>query len=244
MKALIIGASAGVGRALSEALAAHGDELLLVASDERDLQVQASHLRLVYDVHVEILSCDASHPLECLKNICSAAETFGCFDGMFFPVGLSRPDDLGLLPFAKVQQLFDVNLVTIVGVIGQFLPGLLASDHGVIVGFGSVAAIRGRRANIVYAAAKRGLESYFESLRHLAANTKVRVQFYKLGYISTQQSFGKKLLFPQISPQLVAKTVVNNLESNHGIIYLPRFWSIIAHFISTLPWFIFRRIDF
>lgn len=244
MKALIVGASAGVGRALSEALAARGDDLLLVASDERDLEVQAAHLRLVYDVRVETSPCDASHPSECLKNICSAAETFGNFDGMFFPIGLSRSDDCGVLPLAKVQQLFDVNLVTIVSVIGQFLPGLFASDHGIIVGFGSVAAIRGRRANIVYAAAKRGLESYFESLRHLTANTKVRVQFYKLGYVSTQQSFGKDLLFPQVSPQIVAKTVVNNLECSHGLIYLPRYWSIIARFVSALPWFVFRRIDF
>jgi short-subunit dehydrogenase len=240
----VVGASAGVGRALSEALAVRGGELLLIASDARDLQAQAAHLRLVYDVRVETVSCDASRPSECLNNIRSAAETFGHFDRMFFPIGLSFPNDCGVLSLAEVQQLFDVNLVTIVGVIGHFLPDLLASDHGSIVGFGSVAAIRGRRTNIVYAAAKRSLESYFESLRHLTVNSRVRVQFYSLGYIATQQSFGKHLLFPLITPKKVAEMVVRNMDSDRGTIYFPRYWSIISYIVSALPWTIFKKLDF
>ena len=244
MRSLVVGASAGVGRALSEALAAHGNELLLVASDVRDLEAQAAHLRLVYDIRVETVPCDASRPSECLNNIRSAAESFGHFDRLFFPIGLSHSNDRGVLSLTEVQQLFDVNLITIVGVIGYFLSDFLASNHGSIVGFGSVAAIRGRRANMAYAAAKRGLDSYFESLCHLTAKTKVRVQFYRLGYVATQQAFGKKLLIPPISPKAVAMTVVNNLDAGSGFIFLPRYWFIIAHLISALPWFIFKRIDF
>lgn len=244
MRALVVGASAGVGRALSEALAMRGDALLLVASDTRDLEAQAAHLRLVYDVHVEIVVADASRPAECLDSIRLAASTFGYIDGLFFPIGVSQPDDRGTLPFGEVRRLFDVNLLMIVGVIGHFLPNLLMSDRGCIVGFGSVAAIRGRRANVIYAAAKRGLESYFESLRHLTAKTGVRVQFYKLGYVATQQSFGQSLLFPQVMPQAVAKAIVRNLASDRGLTYVPRYWSIIANIVSWLPWIVFKRLDF
>lgn len=244
MKALVVGASAGVGRALSALLAERGYQLLLVASDEADLNTQAAHLRLMYNAKVSTVAVDARNPSRCLDSIRAIADPIGDFDSLFFPIGVSRTDDNGQLPFKEAQHLFDVNLLIIVGLIGSFLPEMLTSNSGDIVGFGSVAAIRGRKANIVYAAAKRGLESYFESLRHLTANTGVRIHFYKLGYIDTQQTFGKKLLFPKIAAQDVAKTVFRNLGKDNGPIYIPRFWSIVGYIVSILPWPIFKRMDF
>lgn len=240
----MVGASAGVGRALSKALAARGDALLLVASDARDLEAQAAHLRLVYGVHVETVAADANRPEECLDHIRLATDTFGAIDGIFFPIGMSRTDDRGTLTLDEARRLFDANLLIVVGVIGHFLPDLLISDRGNIVGFGSVAAIRGRRSNIVYAAAKRGLESYFESLRHLTARTGVRVQFYRLGYVATQQSFGHSLMFPPALPENVAEAIIRNLGSDRGLAYFPRYWAIIAHIVSALPWSVFKRLDF
>lgn len=244
MRALVVGASAGVGRALSEALAARGDALLLVASDFRDLEAEAAHLRLVYGVQVETVAADASCPQECLDRIIRVIGTFGAIEGLFFPIGVSRSDDRATLSFEESRRLFDANLLIVVGVVGHLLPLLLASNRGDIVGFGSVAAIRGRRANIVYAAAKRGLESYFESLRHLTARTGVCVQFYRLGYVATQQSFGRRLLFPPATPQSIAEVVVRNLGRDRGLTYFPRYWSIIAKIVSVLPWSIFKRLDF
>ena len=60
LKALVVGASAGVGRALSEALAQRGNALLLVASDARDLERQASHLRSMYSVQVATVAANAA----------------------------------------------------------------------------------------------------------------------------------------------------------------------------------------
>jgi len=244
VRALLVGASAGVGRALSEALAARGDALLLVASDARDLVPQASHLRLMYGVHVEIVAADAIRPEEFLGKIISTAQSFGEIQGLFFPIGASRNDDFGTLPVDEARWLIDANLLTVMAVVGHFLPFLLAANHGCIVGFGSIAAIRGRRTNIVYAAAKRGLASYFESLRHIAAQSKVRVQFYQLGYVATQQTFGRRLLFRPAHPAEIAAVVVQNLDRDIGMRYLPRYWALIAWLVSVLPWAIFKRLHF
>jgi NAD(P)-dependent dehydrogenase (short-subunit alcohol dehydrogenase family) len=46
------------------------------------------------------------------------------------------------------------------------------------VAWGSVAAVRGRRRNVAYSAAKRALQSFFESLRHACVGSSVTVQFY------------------------------------------------------------------
>jgi short-subunit dehydrogenase len=112
------------------------------------------------------------------------------------------------------------------------------------VGFGSIAAVRGRSANVVYSAAKRALESYFESLRHRLTSAKVRVQFYRLGYMDTQQSFGKRLLLPKASPEQIARDVVRNLDRDVGFTTRPRFWIAVSLIVRCLPWALFRRLKF
>lgn len=239
-----MGATAGVGRALCEALAARGDALLLVATDLRDLEAQASHLRLTHGAEVEIVAADASCPDELLDKVTTAAHRFGDIQGMLFPIGVSKGGDDGALSLDDARALVNANLVTIMAVVGQFLPAMLAANRGTIVGFGSIAAIRGRGANVVYAAAKRGLASYFESLRHIAAPSQVRVQFYQLGYVETQQTFGRRLLFQPAKPAEVAAVVVRNLDRDVGMLHLPRCWRLIAWLISALPWAIYKRMRF
>ena len=244
MNALILGATTGLGRAISEALARRGDGLLLAATDPRDLDAQANHLRLKYNVNVKTVAADASCPKDCVDNLIAAAANLGEISGLFFPLGTSSVEDTGRLSLVAARRLIDVNLVTVIAVISDFLPKMISSSKGYIVGFGSVAAVRGRRRNMVYSAAKRGLASYFESLRHLSVGSQIRVQYYTLGYIATQQTFAHKLFFPPASPNAIADTVVRDLDKFCGARYLPRYWAIIARIVSLTPWFVFKRLDF
>nr|WP_249815559.1 MULTISPECIES: SDR family NAD(P)-dependent oxidoreductase [unclassified Bradyrhizobium] len=241
---MVIGASAGVGRALCEALAARGTALLLVARDAQDLDALAAHLRLVHGVEVRRVATDASVPSVCVEQIAAAASQFGEIDGLYFPIGASQPDDLGLLNAQDTLRIVNSNLTVVMAVTAHLLPQLLQQKRARIVGFGSIAAVRGRRANVVYSAAKRGLESYFESLRHLTVGGGVLVQFFRLGYVETQQSFGKRLLFPIVSPARVADYVMANADNDIGAVFFPRFWAGVALAISRLPWLIFKKLNF
>jgi short-subunit dehydrogenase len=244
VRVLVVGASAGVGRALSETLAAHGAALLLVASDERDLDALAAHLRLVYSSEVQTIAADATRVEECIEKVGKAATVFGVIDRLYFPIGASCAEDRGLLSMAQASAILNANLAVVIGLSTLFLPQLLELQRASIVGFGSIAAIRGRKSNVVYSAAKRGLESYFESLRHLTAHTGVRVQYYRLGYVATQQSFGQRLLFPTVTPQCVAKEVIRNLDKDVGKVFFPRYWTLIALVVSWLPWSIYKKLNF
>lgn len=244
MRALIVGASAGVGRALCEALAQRGAALMLVASDARDLDALAAHLRLVYRVEVQTVAADAVRVAECVEQVGKAAAAFGAIDSLYFPIGASRAEDRGLLGMEQASAILNSNLTVVIGLTSRFLPQLLELPQARIVGFSSIAAIRGRKANVVYSAAKRGLESYFESLRHLTAATGVRVQLYRLGYVATQQSFGQRLLFPSVTPQQVAQEVVRKLDKDIGKVFFPRYWALIALAVSWVPWPIYKKLDF
>lgn len=244
MRSLVIGASAGVGRALCEALSKKGIPLLIMARDARDLDALAAHLQLVYNADIQTIAADASRVRECIDLVGKAASTLGDIDSLYFPIGTSSTEDLGSLSIKQTDDILNTNLVVIIGLISYFLPHLLRFKSANIVGFGSIAAIRGRKVNVVYSVAKRGLESYFESLRHLTASSGVRIQFYRLGYAETQQSFGKRLLFPAVTPQKVAHEVLKNLGKDIGKRSYPRYWLLIAFVLMVLPWRIFKKLNF
>jgi short-subunit dehydrogenase len=195
-------------------------------------------------VEVQAVAADATRVAECVDQVGKAAATFGEIDSLYFPIGASSAEDRGLLSKGLASDILNTNLAVVVGIATHFLPHLLTLQKANIVGFGSIAAIRGRKSNVVYSAAKRGLESYFESLRHQTAATGVRVQFYRLGYVATQQSFGQRLLFPVVTPQQVAQEVLKNMEKDIGKRFFPRYWYLIALAVAMVPWPIYKKLDF
>ena len=245
MTTLIFGASAGVGRQLCRAFAAKGQDLLIVARNCLDLEAEAAHCRLIYGVNVDFIAVDASDPAQVYNSLVEyAAIRKPLMHNLILPIGAATADDDVFNSSAAMCALLHTNLTSIMVAIGAFLPHMMSTGSGNIIGFGSVAAIRGRRSNVAYSAAKRGLESYFESLRHSTASSGVRVQFYRLGYIATQQTFGKKLLLPILASSEVARRVVANLDRDIGLASVPQFWSVVGLLLRFLPWRIYRRLEF
>jgi short-subunit dehydrogenase len=240
---LVFGASAGVGRALARALAAAGHDLVLLARDGADVSAEAAHLRTMFAVAAEGCAVDAV-PAAGLPAALAGILAGPPIDVLAFPLGLSDRGDDGVLAPERVAALVDANLTAVMVVTSLVLPEMLARGCGGVVGFGSVAAIRGRSSNVAYAAAKRGLESFFESLRHRTSGTGVRVQFYRLGYVATQMSFGMKLPFPAVSPEYVARRVVAGLGRDRGLVHLPGYWRAIGLALLAVPWRLYRRMKF
>jgi decaprenylphospho-beta-D-erythro-pentofuranosid-2-ulose 2-reductase len=241
---LIVGASAGLGRSLSEQAARLGHNVLLVATDSRDLAAMASSLQLEYGVKASYISFRFGGLAEEATAVVSAAREFGSVDLLLFSMGLAEENDTGFLNEAAALRLIRVNFLSQVNLTTALWPALLARERAAVVGFGSVAAVRGRGRNVVYAAAKRALASYFESLRHLAVGTNIRVHFYYLGYLDTQQTFGKVLPLPRTSSERLASLVLDRLESNSGPVYYPWFWGPISWLLRCLPWFLYKRLNF
>ena len=243
MNFLIVGASAGLGRCLSEEAARRGHNLLLVSSDSRDLAAMAASLHLQYGVRTDYFACQVGNATDEDEAVVSAAEKFGPIDVLMYPLGFARDDDTGFLDDRVALQLVRINFLSQVSLTTALWPVLLEREQAFVVGFGSVAAVRGRRRNVVYAAAKRALTSYFESLRHLAVGTNIRVHFYQLGYLDTQQAFGRHLLLPKGSPERLARLVLDSLPRAGGTIFYPWFWGPISRALRLVPWFIYARLE-
>lgn len=241
MSALVIGASSGLGRALAEELARARHELLLVASDPRDLEALCADLNLRHGVIARSLALDLGREPDPGRHIANAMEGLSPLDALLLPIGYSRDDDDLTLGAGDVGQLLAINLHAPVAIVHALLPVLLR-NAGVIVLFGSIAAVRGRGRNVVYASAKRGLVSFYESLRHRYSNRELRVQLYQPGFLATNLTHGMDLPMRPTDPAAVARKVVSRLSRGSSLRYVPTKFTLIALIVRSLPWFLFRRM--
>jgi short-subunit dehydrogenase len=241
---VIVGASAGLGRALARRFAEAGHSLVLVASDPRDLAAVAADLRIRHGVPVTAVPADVATDEGYLDRVAQAADALGGADGLLFPIGANAAGDDGSLDASAATRLWRANFLAVAAVAARFLPGLRRRPRAVIVGFGSVAAARGRGANVVYAAAKRGLESFFESLRHACAGSSVTVQLYVLGYLDTQLAFGVRTPLPKADPARLSARVLADLDRDVGVVYYPAVWRPICALLRRVPWVLYRRMTF
>ena len=244
MTYLIVGASAGLGRFLTERFAASGANLILVATDERDLAALQSDLEVRHKIKARQVHADLGSGREWLGAIFKAVGEVGPLDGILCPIGAVSPDDGPGLDAENLERLTRINYLSVTSVINRFLPLLRDRQGSVIVGFGSIAASRGRGANMVYAASKRALASYFESLRHETAGSNVTVQFYVPGYLDTNLAYGKKTLFPHADAEKLSRKVLSHLHRDVGVVYYPGYWRYVVAVLRVLPWVLFKRLNF
>lgn len=244
MNYVVVGASAGLGRRLAEGLARRGADLTIVSSDRRDLYAVASDLRIRYGVKVQAVEIDLAREHIPVELLVDQSSVLGRLDGLILPAGSVYSDDYPTLETERIHRLVRVNFVSIVEIIRAYLPLLRDSAGSCITGFGSVAATRGRCANVHYAAAKRALESYFQSLRHCEVNSGVVVQFYTLGYLDTSLAYGLKLPFAKADPGLLSSLVIENLHKDIGFVYYPRYWRFVCAALKMIPWCIHKRMRF
>ncbi len=130
---------------------------------------------------------------------------------------------------------------------------MLDRGQGFVLACSSVAAIRGRSANAAYAAAKRALESWLESLAHASAPRGVSVHCCRMGYLRTQQTFGRTLFPPPADPARLARAMVRALPRPGEVATparranfrsVPRWWTPLGWALRMVPWRIYLRSRF
>jgi short-subunit dehydrogenase len=157
-RALITGATAGIGAEFARQLAASGHDLVLVARDEARLQERATDLRAEYGVTVEVLAADLVNRAD-LAVVEDRLATSGV-DRVTMLVnnagfGLLKPFDEN--PVDDEQQLLDLLVTAPMRLAHAALSQMLRSDSGTIVNISSVAGFTPRGT---YGASKAWILSF------------------------------------------------------------------------------------
>lgn len=182
-RALITGATSGIGLAFARALAARGCDLVLVARGEDRLRSLADELGRDHGVAIEVLVADLSAPagtttvIDRLSDPDSAIEILVNNAGHGLHVSLLAEDTSAIDTAHAVM----VRAVLLLG--GAAGRAMTARGHGVIINVASVAALLPMGA---YSAIKSWVATYSESLAVELSGTGVRVTTLMPGWVRTE----------------------------------------------------------
>lgn len=240
-RAIVVGASSGIGQAIAERLAAGGTKVALVARRGEELERIASadpeHLRpYVHDVrHLDEVP-------ELFERIVA---DLGGLDTLVYAAGVSPGVREGEYTFAKDRAMIEVNLLGAMAWINPAAARFEAAGAGTIVGISSVAGERGRRGNPGYGTSKAALTAYLEALRNRCSRYGVNVVTAKPGFVDTAMTRGMKGLFWLVSADDAARsTLALARKGNSASGFVPRRWALIAFIVRAIPSFIFRKLNF
>jgi uncharacterized protein len=244
-RAVVIGASAGLGRAIADGLAADGWDLVIASRSRPDLDSVAADLRQRHGVAVTAVAVDVTgDDEEVAAFIETAAAAIPEPDAVIITAGSVASVDDGIGDWTVTGDLVAANMTGVMKLAGHYTEGFERRGGGTLVLFSSIAAGAPRRNNVAYAAAKAGLESFAGSMQHRLGRSKAAVHLYRLGYVDTRLAQGQALKFKPAAPEKVAARVIKGLGGRSRTVFEPRYWGAIVRGLRVLPAPIYNRLDF
>jgi short-subunit dehydrogenase len=221
-RALITGASRGIGRALAQALAARGATLGLAARSTDELEALAralpgDHLALPCDV------ADASCAQQAIDRFVAAT---GGLDLLIANAGVAHYANFADQPLEEKLRMSQVNWH---GTLHTVHFGLAHMRRGHIVIVSSGAGLRAFPQAAVYGATKAAQRGLGEALRHELDGTGISLTIVYPGEIATGLHDHEKARMPPwyrggaraASPDALAHRIVKAIENDERAVHYP-----------------------
>ena len=173
-RALVTGASSGIGAAFARALRARGAKLVLVARRAQRLSEMSHALGGPPDVAVVPLDLTGPDSISVLTSF--LAERGLTVDLLVNNAGVGWTGPFLDQPDQSIHQIIDLNVRTLVGLTRAFVPGMVERRRGGVVNVVSTSAFQPVPFLNVYAASKVFVLSFTEGLATELEGTGVRVQ--------------------------------------------------------------------
>ena len=213
LRAIITGASSGIGKATALAFAKAGIKLALVS--------RSSHkLAAVVDA-VTALGVEAkSYPLDLAEvtlvkeQIAAIAEDFGAIDILVNNAGMGYTNSLEATSLADWQQVINLNLTSVFQCIQGILPSMRDRNSGIIINVASIAASNFFPDWGVYSVSKAGLVALSKTLAIEERANGIRTVIISPGAVNTsiwdtdtvKSDFNRQAM---LSPEIVAQSILH-----------------------------------
>lgn len=234
----IIGASSGIGKALSIKLANNGARVVISARRKEELEQLKSELAgtpLVFPLDVT----DSEMTTRTAHAIRAAA---GRMDRIIFMSAAYTPMKLSSLDLTISRNMVEVNLMGTLNVIHAVLPILKEQSHGQIALCGSVAGYTGLPSGQPYSATKAAVINLAESLRAELPKT-IDVKLISPGFVKSELTDKNDFKMPMIiSAERAAQEIVRGLQSKTFEIHFPKGFTLFLKLLRWLPYWLSLRI--
>lgn len=243
-RALIIGASSGLGAALARELVSQGYHLALVARRRERLEALSEEInssegekKAIFFAH------DVTEYQSVPALFQQITREIGGLDLFIYSAGHQESMTFDEYDFDKDKAMIDVNLLGAVAWLGQAALRFERAKAGHIVGISSIAGDRGRRLNPGYNTSKAGFNTYLEALRNRVARYGVTVTTVKPGFMETDLLKHASRTMWVISPESAAGQIWKAIRRKKQTVYVPKRWRYFMYIIKYMPSFIFRRLS-
>jgi len=242
-KALVVGASSGIGEALARRLAEQGCRVAVVARRADRLRAIADEINAgAGDERALPFPHDVLASEEVPGLLQEITRALGGLDLAVYAAGLQAAVAFDEFDTHKDLEMLGVNLAGAVAWLNPVAERFGRLRRGTIVGIGSVAGDRGRSANPVYNTSKAALHTYLEALRNRVGRSGVRVVTIKPGFVDTPMTRGQGSLPWLISADRAAEIILRAARRGAVTAYVPARWRFVMLAIRSVPSFLFKHL--
>lgn len=211
MKALITGASSGIGRDIARVLSKEGYDLVLVARDEEKLKKVKNELQKD-NANIKIISTDLSKQENCI----SLHNQVKKIDLLINNAGFGDCGNFTKTNLNKEISMIQTNIIAYHILTKLYLIDMMEIDNGKILNVASIAGFMPGPLMATYYATKAYIVSLSESIREELKKEKSNVQISILcpGPVSTNFNKVAKVKFNmrEANSQKVAEYAINKLK--------------------------------
>ena len=236
-KAIVIGASSGIGRELAKLLSANGYDVEAMARRTDLLET----LRRESGDAVRARQIDVSDADAAMTVLKRAIEESGSVDLIVISAGTGHLNDS--LEWQLEYDALMTNVIGFTAVATVALNHFLAKGSGHLVAISSVAALRGGKQAPAYNASKAFESNYLEGLRQKVASARVPVVITDIrpGFVDTAMAKGDGV-FWAAPPEKAAAQILRAIGKRKTKAYVTKRWALVAFILKIMPGFIYDRL--
>src|ERR687886_486349 len=212
-RALITGASSGIGKATALAFAKAGIDVALVSRSQDKLEAIATVAREV-GVEAKAYPLDLANIEQVKAEISAIATAFAPIDILVNNAGMGYTNSLSETPLSDWQQVIDLNLTSVFQCILGILPAMRQQHRGTILNVASIAGEQPFPDWGAYSVSKAGLIALSKTLAAEERPHGIRVVTLSPGAVNTPiwDTDSVKVDFPRsnmLTPEIVAQSILH-----------------------------------
>ena len=163
--ALITGASAGIGQAFAEQLAARDYDLVLCARRQERLRQLGDKLQHAHRIQARVIACDLADPLSPSRIVEELAAESVHVDTLVNNAGFGLAGHYAKTRWEDQRAYLNLMVYAVAELTHRLLPAMVERGHGRIINVASLAGlVPGSRGNTLYSASKSFMIKMSESL--------------------------------------------------------------------------------
>lgn len=236
-KAIIVGASSGIGKEVAKVLAQNNYAVGLTG--RRGELLTALQSEIATQSYVKTF--DVSQTDTAIQALTELINEMGGVDLIVISagVGFINPE----FDWEKERATIETNVAGFAAMANVAVKHFLERQKGHLVGISSIAAIRGTGDAAAYNASKAFVSNYLEGLqkKFVKLNLPVVVTDVKPGFVDTAMAQGEGL-FWVAPPEKAARQIYDVIKARQSHAYVTKRWRSIGLLLKLMPSYIYKRM--